>query len=84
MDRPLEHYPTTIANLPMEMTEENKAEISELLDFEDITQEQADEFLGLLWDIACCATLIHFDLNPIQSIMGKRQALATEIQENTV
>jgi len=84
MDQPLEHYDYKKTSLPLEMTDENREEISALIDFDDITQEQADEFLALLWDIACSATLIHFGLSPIQSIVGKRQVLTTDEEKISV
>lgn len=84
MDHNFEQISQSSSGLPLQMTAEDKEAFSEVAEFEDITQEQKDEFLALLWEIACCATLIHFGVHPIQSLVGKRNALATQESENVV
>jgi len=84
MDHHFEHLPHASSGLPLHMTPEEKEAVSELAQYEDITEEQKDEFLALLWEIACCATLIHFGIHPVQSIVGKREALSTHKDKDSV
>ena len=84
MDHNFEHVKQSASQMPLALSEEDKEVLSDVAAYEDITEEQKDEFLALLWEIACCAALIHFGIHPVQSIVGKRDALATHEGQDSV